>query len=108
MIFMNGRKLLILVFFIATLFSGNVIFAQEQVNNKTAWSNENGLVAKKIAFIDSVRKLNKTKEQQDHIFYKSLTEQGFTRRQVDSLHKVADPNFIVPVQLQNNSSNDYQ
>ncbi len=102
------RNLLIVIFFIATLLSADFVFAQVQISNKTTLPNENDLVAKKIAFIDSVRKSNKTKEQQDHIFYKSLTEQGFTRRQVDSLHKVADPNFIIPVQLQNNSSNDYQ
>ena len=91
------KELLTLFLLFATLLSGGFLFAQEQIINKSALPND--IVNQKIAFLDSVRKENNfkhQKEQQDHIYYKSLTEQGYTRRQVDSLHKVADPNFIVP------------
>src|ERR1035437_4897425 len=91
------KTLLIINFLIATFLSGSIVFAQEQIINKSALPND--IVKQKIAFLDSVRKANnlkQQKEQQDHIYYKSLTEQGYSRQHIDSLHKVADPNFIPP------------
>ena len=91
-----NKNLLIVIFFAATLLSADFCFAQEQIINKSALSNDNALVMNKIAFIDSVRKANILKQQQDNIYFKSLHEQGYSRQHIDSLHKTADPNFIFP------------
>ncbi len=88
------KKLLSLFFLIATLISGNFVFAQEQIVNKSVLSND--IVKQKIAFLDSVRKTNIGKQQQDNIYFKLLHEQGYSRQYIDSLHKAADPNFIAP------------
>jgi hypothetical protein len=38
-----------------------------------------------------------SREERDHIYYKGLEEQGYSRQQVDSMHKAADPNFVMPI-----------
>src|SRR3974390_1115696 len=109
------NKFLLTLFFSATtLFGGNLIFPQEQIINKSTLSND--IFKQKIAFLDSLHKADNfklRKQQQDNIYYKSLTEQGYTRWQSDNLHKIADPNFLPPAdetgvhtKFQNHSSNN--
>src|ERR1035437_2805328 len=91
------KTLLILNLLIATFLSGSIVYAQEQIINKSTLSND--IVRQKIAFLDSVRKANKFEQQtqqQDNGYYKSLLEQGYTRQHIDSLHKAADPGFVLP------------
>lgn len=83
------KILLIVIFLFATLFSGNFVIAQGQILNKSVLPND--IVKQKIAFIDSVRKTDNSKQQQDNFYYKSLLEQGFSSEHVDSLRKVANP-----------------
>src|ERR1035437_4409567 len=91
------KNLLPFFFLIAILLSGNFIFAQQQVVNKSILPYD--IVQQKIAFIDSVRKAEDykfKKEEQDNIYFKGLHQQGYTRQHIDSLHKAADPDFIFP------------